>query len=71
MQRLHNISSKLSTTKQNSQKFIIIFGAPGVGKGTYTKMLMKDFNFNHISTGDEIRKLLSHSSQNSKSNPAL
>ena len=39
-------------------KFLFLFGAPGVGKGTYAKMLRKDMQFNHISTGDEIRKIL-------------
>ena len=40
------------------QKFLFLFGAPGVGKGTYAKMLRKDMQLNHISTGDEIRKIL-------------
>ncbi len=35
-----------------------MFGAPGVGKGTYAKFLKKDTGFNHISTGDEIRKII-------------
>lgn len=34
------------------QKFLFLFGAPGVGKGTYAKMLRKDLHYNHISTGD-------------------
>lgn len=34
------------------QKFLFLFGAPGVGKGTYAKMLRKDMQFNHLSTGD-------------------
>lgn len=42
-----------------NQKFLFLFGAPGVGKGTYAKMLRKDLKYNHISTGDEIRKILS------------
>jgi adenylate kinase family enzyme len=29
-----------------------------VGKGTYAKMIKQDFGYNHISTGDEIRKIL-------------
>lgn len=40
------------------QRFIFLFGAPGVGKGTYAKLLRKDLGYNHISTGDEIRKIL-------------
>jgi adenylate kinase len=34
---------------------IIIFGAPGVGKGTQAKVLAKDLNIPHISTGDILR----------------
>lgn len=41
-----------------AQKFFFLFGAPGVGKGTYAKLLRKDLQFNHLSTGDEIRKIL-------------
>lgn len=37
---------------QTNQKFLFLFGAPGVGKGTYAKMLRKDLQYNHISTGD-------------------
>lgn len=37
---------------------MFLFGAPGVGKGTYAKLLKKDLKLNHISTGDEIRKIL-------------
>ena len=42
----------------NKQIFFFLFGAPGVGKGTYAKLLRKDLAYNHISTGDEIRKIL-------------
>jgi Holliday junction resolvasome RuvABC ATP-dependent DNA helicase subunit len=38
--------------QKTGQKFLFLFGAPGVGKGTYAKMLRKDMHFNHISTGD-------------------
>jgi adenylate kinase len=41
-----------------SQKFLVLFGAPGVGKGTYAGLLAKDLQFNKISTGDEIRKII-------------
>ena len=43
---------------KTNQKFLFLFGAPGVGKGTYAKMLRKDLKYNHVSTGDEIRKIL-------------
>ena len=34
----------------------IIFGSPGSGKGTISKKIVKDFSFNHISTGDLLRQ---------------
>lgn len=34
---------------------IVIFGAPGSGKGTYSAELVKHFGFGHISTGDVLR----------------
>jgi adenylate kinase len=37
---------------------IILFGAPGVGKGTYGTMLEKDLKFKRVSTGDQIRAFL-------------
>ncbi len=49
MLRLTNISYSFSS---NKQKFFFLFGAPGVGKGAYAKLLRKDLQFNHISTGD-------------------
>jgi adenylate kinase len=35
---------------------IILFGSPGVGKGTQAKIISKTFNIPHISTGDILRK---------------
>ena len=36
-------------------KNIIIFGAPGSGKGTYSEEIVKKFGMGHISTGDVLR----------------
>ena len=59
MLRLFRASAFFSAEgAQKGQKFLFLFGAPGVGKGTYAKMLRKDLQFNHLSTGDEIRKIL-------------
>ena len=55
MLRLTQLAYGFSSSKQ---KFFFLFGAPGVGKGTYAKLLTKDLQFNHVSTGDEIRKIL-------------
>ena len=55
MYRLNQLAFSFSSSKQ---KFFFLFGAPGVGKGTYAKLLRKDLQFSHISTGDEIRKIL-------------
>eukprot|EP00919_Chromeraceae_sp_WS-2016_P037082 GHVR01088205.1.p1 GENE.GHVR01088205.1~~GHVR01088205.1.p1 ORF type:complete len:120 (-),score=7.76 GHVR01088205.1:535-894(-) len=49
---------RYSFASASKQKFFFLFGAPGVGKGTYAKMLRNDLHYNHVSTGDEIRKIL-------------
>ena len=36
-------------------KNIVIFGAPGSGKGTQSELLIKSYGFLHISTGDVLR----------------
>ena len=36
-------------------KNIVIFGAPGSGKGTQSELLMQKYGFKHISTGDVLR----------------
>lgn len=53
----------MSLLKGNKLKLpnIILFGAPGVGKGTYGSMLEKDLSFKRISTGDQIRSFLRES----------
>ena len=37
---------------------LVLFGAPGAGKGTVAKIMIKDFNIPQISTGDLFRKAI-------------
>ncbi|MFZ1081379.1 MAG: adenylate kinase [Candidatus Kryptoniota bacterium] len=42
---------------------IILFGPPGVGKGTQAKIISKDLKIVHIATGDILREAVSHSTE--------
>lgn len=46
----------------NKRIFLLLFGPPGVGKSTFGKLLAKDYNFRHISSGDLLRDLARESS---------
>jgi adenylate kinase len=39
---------------------VVIFGPPGSGKGTQSKLVAARFDFMHLSTGDLFRKEISH-----------
>ena len=39
----------------NNMKNIVIFGAPGSGKGTQSDKIVEKYGFKHISTGDVLR----------------
>ena len=43
---------------QNPPSFILMLGAPGAGKGTYSHLLSKDFRLNELSSGDELRNII-------------
>jgi adenylate kinase family enzyme len=36
----------------------MLFGAPGVGKGTFGKLIQRDFDFKAFSTGDYFRQVV-------------
>ncbi len=42
---------------------IIIFGAPGVGKGTQAKIISQKLNIPHISTGDILREAIKNETE--------
>lgn len=42
---------------------LLLFGAPGVGKGTQAKLLSSKFNIPHISTGDILRQAVKDETQ--------
>ena len=44
-------------------KNIVIFGAPGSGKGTQSDLLVKKYGFKHISTGDVLRAEIKQGSE--------
>ncbi len=47
--------NKEETSNNESMKNIVIFGAPGSGKGTQSDLLIEKYGLNHISTGDVLR----------------
>jgi len=42
---------------------IVIFGAPGSGKGTQSKMIVERYGFDYISTGDMLRQAIRQGSE--------
>lgn len=49
-----------SRVAQNAfkQKNLVLFGAPGVGKGTYGKLIQREFGYPTFSMGDYFRKVI-------------
>ena len=52
----HTQSNTTSTTAHESQKIIILLGAPGSGKGTQAVKIAQQLHIPHISTGDIFRE---------------
>ena len=48
---------KITTALHKTSKFakILIMGPPGGGKGTISERIVKDFNLQHMSSGDLLR----------------
>lgn len=42
----------------NTQINVMLFGAPGVGKGTYSKLMEKEYDFKTFSMGEYFRALV-------------
>ena len=49
--------------KRVVMKNIVIFGAPGSGKGTQSDLLIKNYGLGHISTGDVLREEIKKGSE--------
>jgi adenylate kinase len=49
------VPEKENISNFDSMKNIVIFGAPGSGKGTQSDLLIEKYGLNHISTGDVLR----------------
>jgi nucleoside-triphosphate--adenylate kinase len=49
----------ISSSNSDRLKNVVILGAPGGGKGTISKYLLRDFPLRHISTGDILRQHIS------------
>ena len=52
---MKNLEYKYLKNLQKVMKNIVIFGAPGSGKGTQSDLLVQKYGFKHISTGDVLR----------------
>lgn len=48
-------NEQLTPNNSNNMKNIVIFGAPGSGKGTQSDLIIEKYGLNHISTGDVLR----------------
>mmetsp|Transcript_34431 Transcript_34431/g.83575 ORF Transcript_34431/g.83575 Transcript_34431/m.83575 type:complete len:255 (+) Transcript_34431:124-888(+) len=55
--RTSSFSTSLEAPAEERQRFALILGKPGGGKGTISKKILNDFpQFHHVSTGDLLRQ---------------
>lgn len=54
---LQTSTQRYFATAQKAQINLMLFGAPGVGKGTYSKLMEKEYDFKTFSMGDYFRAL--------------
>ena len=52
--RGYGVFPKVSNA-ENRPEVIFVLGGPGSGKGTQCEMMIKEFGFGHLSTGDLLR----------------
>ena len=52
---MSNFGRRKAVKKVNEMLNIVLFGAPGAGKGTQAQRLVERYGLNHISTGEVIR----------------
>ncbi len=57
--------------KRQIMKNIVIFGAPGSGKGTQSDLMIEKYGFGHISTGEVLRAEIAKGSEIGKTAAAL
>jgi len=54
-----------AASTHQKQLNLMLFGAPGVGKGTYSKLMEKEYDFKTFSMGDYFRALTKDSTNDS------
>lgn len=53
-----------STSANSKQLHLLLFGAPGVGKGTYSKLIEKEYDLPTFSMGEYFRAVINDPNAN-------
>lgn len=64
-------STRTFSAAQQKQLNLMLFGAPGVGKGTYSKLIEKEFDFVTFSMGDYFRGVINSANTGSNQDPFI